>query len=273
MTDPAERRSLVPRGTFDPSQPARDTEPDPVDAPLRSYIDELRTRVDSLPELDDALMVPPDAAPQRPWVAADIESALHAAAETVPRSPSSPDAPGAALAPSTLDVIVPPADLAPRHIRRPTREQVDDFPVELDDKAQTLRTRDRGRKSGRFTSPAGLRAALEEGSIAAAVMGLVDAERAAAARSEDAQETTSPAVSEASTLAATSDAGMPAAIAATISESRPMSAPVVSEATHAVIEEVAAATPSVVATVARVIGLFAAASVAGGTAVYFLLHG
>lgn len=175
MTDSAERLRGVPSGTFvseefhEESGDVRDTVPD---VPPRSYIDELRHRVDRLPDDEDALTVPPNASFQS-WVAGDLSAALQAAAEIIPRTPSSPDDPRRA---ST--VAVP--EFSPRQLRRKRDESVPDFPVELrESDAPTLRTRDRGRTSGRFVLPAALRApSSDEGPIARALKQLVQEERA-----------------------------------------------------------------------------------------------
>lgn len=256
MTDPAERRSLIPRGTFDRTGSTDPIKPASETVPLSSYIDELRARVETLPdqheqhETDDAaLTVPPDAT-LRPWVAPDIEAALHAAAETVPRSPSSPDSP-ASLQLSLQPSVVPAAELSPRHVRRPRVDAVEEFPVELERASEalpTLRSRERGRKSGRFVSPAGLRAAVEEeGSIANALKQMIEAERA-------------------KPVVVPQSEALPNEVL--LNEAPSTEARV----TRASVD-VALATETPGAVVLRMLVLFTTASIAGASAVYFLLHG
>jgi len=238
MTDSAERLRGVPNGTFvseefhEEADDARDTVPD---APPRSYVDELRHRVDRLSEDEELLTVPPNASFQT-WVAGDLNTALQAAAETIPRTPSSPDDPRWAPA-----VAVP--ELSARRLRRKRDESVPDFPVELrESDAPTLRTRDRGRTSGRFVLPAELRApSSDEGPIARALKQLVQQERA--------EEPVSAAPHE---------------VACDIAVSK----------VESVVEERGPTKPAAFSpTFSVALVVFAAASAAGAVTVYALLHG
>lgn len=238
MTDSVERLRGVPNGAFvseeflEESGGARDTVPD---VHPRSYIDELRQRVDLLPDDEEALTVPPNASFQ-PWVAGDLSAALQAAAEIIPRAPSSPEDP-------RLASTVAAPELSARQLRRKRDESVPDFPVELrESDAPTLRTRDRGRTSGRFVLPTDLRApSSDEGPIARALKQLVHDERAHAPLGAASDEAVSDiAVSKAAPASDEQGPNESAAFGSTFS-------------------------------VALVV--FAAASVAGAAMVYAVLHG
>jgi hypothetical protein len=236
MTDPAESHSLFPVGDDDSEMSPPRLQSDRVlsAAPVRSYIDELRARVDSLPDDEGALMVPPDARPVR-WVASDIEAALRDAAEIVPRSPSSPDS---VLPPSMAPL--PAASL--RNVRRPQDESVGRTAGEFAPlPSTTLPAHERGRKSGRFVAPAGLRDAAGEqpGPLAAALVELINTE---SLESE-------PAVAPA-----------PVAVSAVVTQ-------------DTLIDADSAAAESIVTIAMRGLLLFVTAWIAGGTTVYFLLRG
>lgn len=258
MTDQAERRTLIPRGTFEPED-AQGRERD-RSAPLQSYVSELGARFDSVAEDEASLTIPPNAV-VKPWVAANIGDALQAAAETVPRTPSSPDSPFAPVVPSLIPPSpIPGAELAPRHVRRPRVDAVERFPVELDaDPTPTLRSRERGRKSGRFVSP-GKRMVVEaDSSIADAVAQMIAATPLPLAAS--------------SVVGASPAAPSPEALAAEVSLPVAVEAKPVAYVASAVVAPGSAIGDSALTVVARAASMFVLAVIAGATTVYFLLRG
>lgn len=255
MTDPAERNNPIPRGTFDAESSTERVARDLTGAPLRSYIDELRARVESLPDDDASLTVPPDARPAR-WVANDIATALHAAAEIVPRSPSSPDS---VLPPS----MAPIADASLRNVRRPHEDRARQTTTEFDGELLATRpSHDRGRKSGRFVSPGALRTAPAAalGPIATALIDLINEERAQA---ESSLALAAPSDAIGALVNQPADVGM-------------MVTPVADahSVPHTLAPDVVEVAPESSLTLAsRALLLFVTAWIAGATTVYFLLRG
>jgi len=258
MSDPAESSSLFLLPEDDNVSLTAPVERDPTGAPLRSYIDELRARVDALPDDYPALMVPPDALPPARWVATDIETALHAAAEVVPRSPSSPDS---VLPPS----MAPLAESSLRNVRRPNdavagRAAAEFAPIRL----PTLPSHEGSGQTQPTIAPAGSRAVSTDmhGPIAAALMNLINQERSEAAP----PRAPGPAVDQTPTLPEAHEA--PPASVASVED-----APLLTVAPEVVTENVDATQGSVVTVALRALLLFVTAWIAGGTTVYFLLRG
>jgi hypothetical protein len=136
-------------------------------------------------------------------------------------------------------------------VRRPHPASVDRFPVELDtDLGPTLRTRQRGHKSGRFISPAGMRVAVEtDGSIASVVSKMIEASVPQAA---DVHDRPTPSV--------------PLPVFVNVPEAAESETLIVAEPDLSPSESPAEM-------VGRVAVMFATAAVAGATTVYYFLRG